>query len=122
MNQTRYQRQTFHALPKEKRSIAIFGADTLSNRRFKCWNCGFVVDSERSRTGDGVGFKATDVVDPGVLQSGSGDKRDMTLAVDTKTDIYLSSVDSCSNPIPTVGNFSQNVFAGCPSCGSLNYK
>ena len=122
MSQTRYQKQTFSPLPKQKRPQPIRRADSLSGRRWKCSFCGFVCDSQRDTTGDGVGFTATDIVDPGILQFGTGDKRDVLLSVDAENVIHLSRLDSEGDPIPTVGNFSQQTFAGCPMCGSKAYK
>ena len=107
MNQTRYQRRTYEHLPKMKHPHQIWGADDLSGRRWKCWVCGFVADSERDKIGDGAGFFSTDSVDPGIYQGGTGDKRDVTLSVDDNHTIYLAQIGPEGNPLPTKGNFKQ---------------
>src|SRR3990167_2357590 len=103
VNQTRYQRPLFHPLPVERHPRKIWGADTLSDKRWKCWNCGFVVNTDIGKTGDGVGFQARDIVDPGIFAGGTGDKRDTALSLDDNNTIHLSQIDSEGNQIPTVG-------------------
>ncbi len=50
-------------LPREKRSIPVSGDLEDDGRYFKCWNCGFVCDSQRDITGDGSGVTTTTYVD-----------------------------------------------------------
>jgi hypothetical protein len=38
------------------RRIPVFGTGTHAGKYFKCRHCGFTCDSERDRTGDGVGY------------------------------------------------------------------
>jgi hypothetical protein len=39
-----------------KRTRAVYGTDDHANRYFRCQNCGFICDSKRDKTGDGVGY------------------------------------------------------------------
>ena len=64
MTQAQYIKYDRRRLESKKRTIAVFGTDDHSNRFFKCWNCGFICDSQRDKTGDGVGYSVVQVTDP----------------------------------------------------------
>ncbi len=121
-NQTRYIKPQRTPIPKLKRPHPLWGADDHSGRFFKCWVCGFICDSERDKVGDGVGYHSRVVVDPGTFVSGAGDIKDTILSVDNDTIIHLSAIGSDGTPIPTVHNFSYEIFEGCRNCGSKNYR
>lgn len=121
-NRTQYQRPMFSSLPVRKRPRQIWGADSLSNKRWKCWVCGFIANSDRDKVGDGVGYHSADIVDPGLLNLGTGDRKDVTLSIDNSSTIHLSRQRTEGDPTATVGNFTQQVSSGCPFCGSKNYR
>ena len=122
MRNSQYSRPIFSPLPKRKRTMSIKGSGSLSNKRWKCWVCGFIANSDRDKTGAGVGYHSTDIVDPGVLNRGTGDSKDVTLSVDDSSVVYLSRLDVVGNQQPTDGNFTHEVSSGCPLCGSKNYR
>lgn len=64
MTDTQYIKYDRRRLQSKKRTIAVFGTDTHSNRYFKCWNCGATCDSKRDKTGEGVGYSVVYVTDP----------------------------------------------------------
>ena len=57
----KYDRRRLH---RDKRTITVEGSDSHDGKYFKCWNCKFVCDKDRDKTGDGVGYEVVDVVDP----------------------------------------------------------
>ena len=139
-NESRYRQYDLRRLPKEKRTRRIWGAASYiggrvvgdqSDNLYRCWNCGFVCNSDRDKTGDGVGYKVTDEVDqPVALNLGgsahefpnSDNTRDVKLCFDTIHDIHLVALDSAGDLQTVVHNNTQVVTSGCPLCGSRNYK
>lgn len=83
MSESRVRKYDRRRLPREKRAISIFGATAYiegrvvkdqSNKFYRCWNCGFLCNTDRNKLGDGVGYHITDEVDsPAVLNKGAGD-------------------------------------------------
>ena len=64
MTDTQYIKYDRRRLPTKRRRIPVFGTDTHSGKYFKCWNCGFICDKDRDKTGDGVGYEVVQVLDP----------------------------------------------------------
>ena len=72
MNESRYVRYDKRRLPRQKRTIPIFGAASYvdgrvvkdqSNVFYRCWNCGFPCRTDRDKLGDGEGFVVKDHAD-----------------------------------------------------------
>ena len=143
MNQTRYIRPIHTPLPHRKRAIRIWGADTMSGKRFRCWNCGFVCNTDREKTGDGVGYHVQDVTDPETTllpdysgsavtytgtqysawqNKGTGDSRDISLSIDNDKTIFMSELDANGDKKVMSHNFTSIVSAGCPHCGCKTYN
>jgi len=127
-------------LPRQKRTIKIFGAAAYidgrvvkdqSSNLFKCWNCGFICNTDRDKLGDGVGYRIEDQVDTSPLdlaaaalqypQSNASEKA-IIISVDEITPPLLMQLDSEGNPVTIMHNLSQVVYEGCPMCGSKAYK
>ena len=109
-------------IPKESRTIPIYGSDERGdgedhNRYFKCWHCGFVCDAKRDYLGDGDSSARTThkeytlLDDKGVATGycyGAYGHDETTCVANGgtwKTSRYITEVD-----------------AGCPSCGSPNWR
>lgn len=75
-------------LPKDKRTIRLRGSLDDDGRYFRCWNCGFICDSQRD-----------------VLVQNFG-------GVGTSTYVDTDGVTK----------YKAEVYAGCPLCGSGNYR
>lgn len=133
MSDSRFIRYSRTSLPKEKRTIPFWGAESSgggwapgsdqSGILFKCWNCGFICNANRDETGDGVGYVVTDEVRVKFPRLGSGDVKDVSLSIGIyQSGVRLMKLDELGNPVTIMHNFTQKVFSGCPNCGSRNYK
>jgi hypothetical protein len=109
-------------IPKESKTIPVYGSPDRGdgedhNRYFKCWNCGFICDSKRDYLGDGESSARTTqkeytlLDDKGVATGycyGAYGHDETTCVANGgtwKTKRYVTEVD-----------------AGCPSCGSPNWR
>jgi hypothetical protein len=133
VSDSRYIKYTKVSLPKEKRTVKYWGAESpgggwlagpdQSNILFKCWNCGFICNTDRDQLGDGVGYVVVDEVRVKPFRLGTGDIKDLSLSIgDFQSGCRLFQLDALGDPVTINYNFTQKVFAGCPSCGSKNYK
>jgi predicted RNA-binding Zn-ribbon protein involved in translation (DUF1610 family) len=126
----KYDRRKF---PKEKKTIPFWGAASpgagygagsdRSGVLFKCWNCGFLCNTNRDELGDGVGYVVTDEARIKIPRLGSGDIRDVSLSIGIfQSGARLMQLDAVGDPVTVVHNMTQRVYAGCPHCGSKNWK
>ena len=127
MSDSRFIHYNRRRLPKEKRSIPVWGADLPDAKQsgllWKCWNCGFVCNIKRDELGDGVGYIVTDEVRIKNPRLGTGDKKDLSLSIDLyQAGAHLIQLDSNGDPVTIQRHMTQKVFAGCPRCGCKNYK
>lgn len=142
MSESRSRKYNKGRLPREKRTISIFGATSYidgqvvkdqSGRFYKCWNCGFVCNTDRDKLGDGEGFYVTDVPDyPFVYNQGASSyehpcdpntaRWDTTISVDTITTPHMMKLDSQGNPVTVIHNNISIITSGCPHCGCKNYR
>ena len=140
MSESRTKHFDKRRLPRQKRTISVFGAVSYdqsgravkdqSDKLFRCWNCGFLCNTDRDKLGDGVGYTIKDQPDILPLSLGSGAFQypgsnaqwDVTLSLEDMHTVHLMQLDSDGNPMTVMHNFSQVVFAGCPLCGCMNYK
>jgi hypothetical protein len=141
VNESRSKHFDRRRVPKQKRTIPIYGAVAYdasgkavkdqSNILFRCWNCGFVCNTDRDKLGDGVGFRIIDQPDIGPLDTygasiqypgSNAASMALELCNEDMSTVHLMQLDSDGNPVTVMHNFSQVVFAGCPLCGCMNYK
>lgn len=52
-DRSKHSKYSFRRLPSQKRAIPLYGERDDQNKYFRCWNCGFVCDSERDRLHSG---------------------------------------------------------------------
>jgi hypothetical protein len=140
MNQSRLIHYNRSRLPRQKRTIRLFGAtayidgrvvDDQSDRIFKCWNCGFICDTSKNKLGDGVGFTVQDKVDKTPFDMAAAANRypcsnasemAMTISMEEISTPLLMKLDTEGNPVTVMHNLTQVVTSGCPLCGSKAYK
>ena len=133
MSDSRYIKYDRRPLPHEKKTINFWGAESpgggwssgpdQSGVMFQCWNCGFICNTKRDELGDGVGYVVTDEARIKFHRLGTGDIKDISLSIGAyQSGARLMLLDASGNPVTVNHNFTQKVFAGCPHCGSKNYK
>jgi len=106
-------------LPRHKRSKRLFGAEEDRGRWLKCWNCGFLIDTNMGLgSGDESGIRVTDIpspsISPPINPSGS-----MICFFDHP---FLAGVllnEDVAEIITFVHRKAEAV-AGCPFCGTTN--
>ena len=140
MSDSRVRKYDKRRLPRQKRTISIFGAEGYIDGRvakdqtnifFRCWNCGFICRTDRDQLGDGEGFYISDDVDKPIVQNkGAGANEfpmsnlqwDVQISIDVLTTPHLSKLDSQGQPMEVMHNNTSMVTSGCPLCGCRNYK
>ena len=131
MSQSRYIHYDRRTLPKRKRRIPVWGAEThtidQSGKLFRCWNCGFICNTDRDELGDGVGYRVIDEVEDGDgtamgAHIGAAYRANfIALSIGTESDIYSFSLNSDGDPVMVEHNHTQQVSSGCPMCGCRQY-
>lgn len=127
-------------LPREKRVISIFGATAYidgrvtkdqSNKFYRCWNCGFVCNTDRDKLGDGVGYYVTDKPDLYYNNNGSAafqypcsnaSLQAAKICVTTVSTPRLMQLDSDGNPIGVIHSNTEIITSGCPQCGCKQFR
>lgn len=140
MNESRSIKYDRRRLPKEKRIRRIFGTASYingqvvkdqSNNMFRCWNCGFICNTDRNKLGDGVGYVIEEVPDfPFILNLGasayefpqSNGIQDISLSLESNDTPHLMQLNSDRGPVEPMRNFVTTIISGCPNCGCKNYK
>ena len=141
MNESRLKHFDKRRLPRQKRTIRIFGAVAYdqsgravkdqSDKLFKCWNCGMICNEQHPniKLGDGVGYTITDAAE--VLTqdtNASSIEFPMENGLNAVTIrlmnpcIRMMKLDSMGNPVTVRHNQSQIVKEGCPLCGTMAYR
>ena len=140
MSDSRIRKYVKTRLPRQKRTISIFGAEGYidgrvvkdqSNKLYRCWYCGFICNTDRDKLGDGEGFYITDDVDKPIVQNkGAGANEfpmsnlqwDVQISIDEPVTPHLAKLDSQGQPIEVMHNNTSMVTSGCPLCGCKSYK
>jgi hypothetical protein len=140
MNESRIRRYDRRRIPREKRTLRIWGAVAYidgqpvkdqSNNLYHCWNCGFVCNTDRDQIGDGVGYTVIDQPDlPDVLNLGasanefpqSNGQQDNTISVELINTPHLLGLGSDGTPLEIIHNNTSLITSGCPFCGCKQYK
>ena len=102
---------------KESKTIPLWGSPERGEgldhgKYFRCWNCGFICDSERDSLGDAqsksnIAYENYDLLDEyGASVSDTGG---------TKHTIFEGEGYTTTRKIPVVST-------GCPLCGTLNWR
>lgn len=120
METSRYTRYSTTRFPKQKRTIRLQGSFEDRNKWIRCWNCGFIVNTERD-LGDPehAGTYQTDVNVDSPNPMGSG--TDPIITIEGLNTIGLIENGKDGEPITdyyTPRNPLVN--RGCPFCGTNN--
>jgi hypothetical protein len=105
----------------EKRVKIKRGTNEDAKRYYRCWNCGFTIDSERVKT-DGEGTTGFDahVVAPTVARIGSSDVYTFEIAGWRESGINLLYADGTPQMPKVV--YTTVDSGGCPFCNTKNWK
>jgi len=140
MAESRYRKYDTRRLPKEKRTISLFGATSYINGRvvkdqsnvfYRCWNCGFVCRTDRDQLGNGEGFYITDEADKYSYNQGAAafqypcsnaSEQAIQIVVRTPSTVMMMQLDDLGKPVTIEHNNIQVVTSGCPACGCRQYK
>ena len=95
-------------LPHDKKVRCLYGEKDDTNKFFKCWNCGFTVDSEKHPTQDRAGTSFTSFPDW------------VNLVNEMNEEIVCE--DNSTNIIVSADLYYSDISVGCPFCGSPNYR
>lgn len=106
----------------EKRVRYFPGSGEDAKRYYRCWNCGFPIDSKREIAGDGgdIGFKEHH---PSGLADRVGGSSVYTFEIVgwRESGINLLYADGVT-PQPVNPVYSTVPTGGCPFCGTKNWK
>uniref|UniRef100_A0A6M3JL02 Uncharacterized protein n=1 Tax=viral metagenome TaxID=1070528 RepID=A0A6M3JL02_9ZZZZ len=122
MEQGKYTRYSQSTLPKRKRTVRVPGSFEDKNKYLRCWNCGFVVNTERDLgSSDRDGNYQEDFAVVGQSVTGSGDS--IVLGMDTLDMVGIILKNGADgDPIteyytPRVAKVSH----GCALCGVTSF-
>lgn len=123
---SRHVRYSQRKLRGDKRTLPQYGERDDSGKYYRCWNCGFMCDSERDSLGgpdEGSGLSHTDFSS---ASHGSQDTSDSLNSVIVLGGINHSHVamelDSDGNTKSVKHDFQSVSGVGCPFCSSLNWR
>jgi hypothetical protein len=115
-------------LKKESRTIPLYGdgveeADE-NGQYYKCWNCGWVCDTERDELGgssdrDGLTYENYSVDG---FDSTPGETRLAVLGGDIEHFQVALELDAEGNPLPIDEYWRAVASSGCPFCGTRNWR
>ena len=116
-------------LPRQKRVIVLWGDPVKGDgqdygRYYRCWNCGFIIDSERTTTGEGSGVAILEASTPAPGASPVYGAASAIAVLDGGITHYQVALpqqaDGTAQPIRHT--FSATASAGCPFCGTKNWR
>ena len=118
---SRYIRTQRTKLPKHKQSRHLFGSFEDKNRWIKCWNCGFVIDTQRLSKSDQMVFSVTDY---------PFENTDVALSDELSVKITMDEIDMVGtmlqngpDGLPVTDYYTPRICKpakGCPMCGTVN--
>jgi hypothetical protein len=112
------------AVPRQKRTIQLYGEDDYRERFYRCWNCGFINDRNRAMVADTFqGGDGSMVEEYGTAPSPYGmGAVAATLTIDTLPSMTLMAVDANGNIVGLDTPRYVNITGGCAFCGCMNYR
>jgi hypothetical protein len=113
-------------VPHDKRVQPLYGEKEDAGKWYRCWNCGFPIDSTKTALGgnapnQGVVPIAVDGFLPNPVLSGIPFTYELSLDGDTGG-IVLEELGPDGTPKPIRYDFMPDVVAGCPFCGCMNWR
>jgi len=120
-------RNNSRKLAGRSKAIPIKGNGLDSGKYYRCWNCGFIVDSTRDTIGgehSGSGDNHLDFHSP--AHGAKDNSSELNGLSVLRGDIGFSMValenGSDGTPKSIRHDFKSNITGGCPMCGTFNYK
>ena len=111
-------------LPRHTKSKVLEGSFDDTKKYYRCWNCGFTLDSGKDFGGnsDVDGNLAVEVVRklPSVRLNGDTNLVKISAECGLSNTILMQELGANSTPKTTVNSFSATVVQGCPFCGTTN--
>lgn len=105
----------------EKRVKVMRGKNEDAKRYYRCWNCGFPIDSRRETSGDGSDIKFVEHTTSGVANAvGFSDVFTFEVVGWRESGINLLYADGTLQPGKQI--FTTVSTGGCPFCGTKNWK
>jgi len=119
---SRFIKTTRWKLPKHKKSRVLPGVDEDKGKYIKCWNCGFIINTQRGlNIGDGSGVTITDFPNPDLDLKFMG--RVLSIYWDTPFIIGYMPKNDKPDGNPDFDIYTPReaeVIGGCPFCGCKN--
>ena len=107
----------------DARTLPRRGDGDDKGRYFSCWYCGWVCDIERDYRGPRTGEYYEDAIEPSL---GSLDRTSplngLTVLGGITQSHRLMELDGSGTPKTIQHTFLKKVSAGCPNCGTQNWK
>ena len=110
-------------IPRQKKTLPIWGANEDTGKYFRCWNCGFIANKDRNQIEFGnYGRSGIRVLDfPGYnpdLQMGN----EQGIAILEDNHVCMrNGLDDSADTVQRHDHY-PDTFKGCPLCGSTNYR
>ena len=121
-----YTRPYKKTLPKRSRTRPVKGRGEDRNRYFRCWNCGFICDSQRDELGDSESDAGDDHTDYNSLAQanpqGTGPDKVICLGGDIGHYHVAMRIGADSEPKTIVHGYKSDISRGCPFCGTTNWR
>lgn len=105
---SRHSAYSVKRLPRQKRSLRVYGEREDAGKWYRCWNCGFINNIERNTLLDSNGYAGHRFV-------GYSEAQDTTYGGVTLIDEEGIIIVASEGYYPVVT-------AGCSFCGCTNYK
>lgn len=126
MTTSRHTVYSTRKLPHDKRVIKLYGEHEDKGVYYGCWNCGFVMDSDRDAYGDGNsrhGITYSEYAIAVADRTHRGDLNSVTPSLDGAVHYQVAMENGADgNPQDVVHYYKPVVGTGCPFCGTLNWK
>jgi hypothetical protein len=124
-----YTRPHKRKLRKESRTLPLKGKGDDAGKYFKCWNCGFICDSDRDELGDsesGAGDDHTDYHGLTTIAANPGTSDLVAKQICLGGNQHYQTLQSVltldgSNKQINHSHLS-DVSRGCPFCGTTNWR
>lgn len=115
-------------IPKDSRRIPIFGDPVRGNgedhgKWYRCWNCGFICNSDRDALGDSQSRDGRVLTDYAQQLDLSAIKPQAMLGgISVVHSVAEYGADETAKGVRNAIMVSSSASSGCPLCGSLNYR
>ena len=101
-----------------KRTISLRGKFEDRGKYYRCWNCGFINDSNRRGLGDGSGIRLIEDTETAYNSFSDGES-----IMDSPFMLGVVAHQLSDGSVDTGRtNFNAEAVSGCSLCGSKNYR